>query len=101
MSLQSRCNYSVVAARVLWEGEERGRGKEAGDGGVMERVVGRDVTRCACKKNRGGVRQGEGRGCVKDGWGGLTIGRVRKLDRQKKGFSVLVCFLFFFIIQQK
>lgn len=34
MSPQSRCNYSVVAARVLWEGEgktERGReGKEGG-----------------------------------------------------------------------
>lgn len=40
MSLQSRCNYSVVAARVLWEGEERGRGKEEGEGGVMGRVVG-------------------------------------------------------------
>lgn len=26
MSLQSRCNYSAVAARVLWEGDRKGRG---------------------------------------------------------------------------
>lgn len=60
MSLQSRCNYSVVAARVLWEGEERGRGKEEGGGGVMGRVVGRDVTRCACKKKEEGCGRGRG-----------------------------------------
>lgn len=68
MSLQSRCNYSVVAARVLWEGEEGGRGKDVEGGGRWWSNgegggAGRDEM-CMQKEKRGGVRRGEGKGCL-------------------------------------
>lgn len=105
MSLQSWCNYSVVAARVLWEGEER---EEEGGGGVTGRLVGRDVTRCACKKkkkNRRGVQQEVWEelfvlnGRVKDGWWGPHNWKGEKIRQADGGF--FFCFVLFFVFSQK
>lgn len=62
MSLQSWCNYSAVAAHVLWEGEGREKG---GGGGMQKEEEGAVHAEWQSKTDREG----------------LAIGRVRKLDR--------------------
>lgn len=99
MSLQSRCNYSVVAARVLWEGEERGRGSngEAGEAGRDEMCMQKKK-----KKRRGGAVRGMGEAVCAE-WrsarwmlgGGAHNWKSEKIRQADGGCFVVFC------IQQK